>query len=175
MARAVMAEFSSPDALVEALSHLKSRRYGRLDAYTPYPVDDVQDALSLRPSPIPWFVLGGAMFGGSVGYVVQWFLNAISYRLDVGGRPFHAAPAFVPITYELATLFGALVGFFAFFFLTGLPRPWHPVFEVDGFESVASDRFWLRLEHPKAGTDLDEVASELRRLGAERVVLEENE
>src|SRR5688500_10546388 len=116
MARAVMAEFSTPQALAHTIRWLRDRGFEHLDAYTPYPVDDVIEALSPRPSPIPWFVLGGAAFGGGLAYFVQWFTTAVTYRLDVGGRPFHPAPSFVPITYELATLFGALFGFVAFFF-----------------------------------------------------------
>lgn len=173
MARAVMAELSSPEALARALLELRRQGYRELDAHTPYPVDDVQEALGLKRSPIPWFVLAGAAFGGSLGYLVQWFTSAVAYRLDVGGRPFHAAPAFVPITYELATLFGALVGFIAFFLLTGLPRPWHPVFEADGFESAARDRFWLRVCDSKPRAVPQETVNALLSLGALRVVIEE--
>ncbi len=176
MKGAVMAEFPSPETLAAALRELRARGYQRLDAYTPYPIDDVIDALALPASPIPWFVFGGAAFGGGLAYAVQWFTTAIAYRLNVGGRPFHPGPAFVPITYELATLFGALVGFVAFFFLVRLPRPWHPVFEVEGFESVSADKFWLRafgLRVDEDGSELAEAFAALQDLGASRIVVEE--
>lgn len=173
MARAVMAEFSSPEALARSIRWLRERGFDALDAYTPYPVDDVLDALELRPSPIPWLVLAGALCGGALAYLVQWFTTAIEYRLDVGGRPFHPWPSFVPITYELATLFGALTGFVAFFVLARLPRPWHPVFETHGFESVSSDRHWLRIDRFEDHRWAPEALEALPRLGATRVVVEE--
>lgn len=173
MARALMAELPSPDALASSIRWLREHGFEQIDAYTPYPVDEVIEALGPKPSPIPWFVLGGACVGGALAYFVQWFTTAVEYRLDVGGRPFHPWPSFIPITYELATLFGALAGFIAFFALVGLPRPWHPVFEAEGFESVSSDRHWLRVERFEEHRWAPAALEALTRLGATRVVVEE--
>lgn len=173
MARALMAELPSPQALVRSIRWFREHGFEGLDAYTPYPIDEVIDALEPEASPIPWFVLGGAAFGGALAYLVQWFTTAVAYRLNVGGRPFHPWPSFVPITYELATLFGALTGFVAFFVLVGLPRPWHPVFEADGFESVSVDRNWLRVERFDDHRWAPEALEALARFGASRIVVEE--
>jgi len=146
MRAGVLARFGSPEALLSAATALRSRGYQRLDAFTPYPVHGLEQALGLRRSPLNWIVLPFALAGGAGAYLIQWYLNAYDYPLIVGGRPPHAAPAFVPITFETTVLVAALSGFVIFLGLARLLRLYHPVFEVEGFERASIDQFWLGID-----------------------------
>lgn len=143
MAEEVAAELASEDDLVNAIVELRRRGYRRMDAHTPFPSHRVLEALELARSPIPRLTLAGALIGGTGGYLLMWWTQAVDYPLDIGGRPDHAVPAFVPITFESAVLLGALFTFVGFLWMSGLPRLWKPLFEVEGFERASRDRFWL--------------------------------
>lgn len=167
----VMAEFATPEALVDAVKRLRARGLVRLDAFTPYPLPEVEAALEApRPRVIPALVLAASLVGGAAGYCVQWWTSAVDYPLDVGGRPLNSAPAFIPITFETAVLFGALAAFGAFLFVGRMPRLWDVVFEVDGFESVSVDRFWVGVDVRDPRFSLDGVEGALRAAGALRIV-----
>ncbi|WP_437475684.1 DUF3341 domain-containing protein [Sorangium sp. So ce1014] len=146
MRRGLLAEFETPEAMLRAITELRSRGYRRLDAFTPYPVHGVDEALGLRRSPLNWIVLPFALAGAAGGYLVQWYNNAYDYPLNVGGRPQHAAPAFVPITFEMTVLASALAGFVALLVLMRLPELWSPIFDVPGFERATIDRFWIGID-----------------------------
>ncbi|AUX23727.1 membrane protein [Sorangium cellulosum] len=146
MKRGLLAEFETPEAMLRAIKELRSRGYRRLDAFTPYPVHGVDEALGLRRSPLNWILLPFSLAGAAGGYLVQWYLNAVDYPVVVGGRPAHAAPAFVPITFEMMVLTTALVGLVAMVLLSKLPELWSPVFEVPGFERATLDRFWIGID-----------------------------
>ncbi|WP_437751346.1 DUF3341 domain-containing protein [Sorangium sp. So ce1389] len=146
MKRGLLAEFETPEAMLRALAELRGRGYRRLDAFTPYPVHGAEAALGLRRSPLTWLVLPFALAGAAGGYLVQWHNSAYDYPLNVGGRPQHAAPAFVPITFEMMVLTAALMGFVVLLALTRLPELWNPVFDVPGFERATIDRFWIGID-----------------------------
>jgi hypothetical protein len=165
MRSGVLAEFDAPEPLALAYERLRTAGYTRLRTYTPYPVREV--LATLPESPIPWLMLGAALLGGGGGYALQWWCNARSYPLDVGGRPLDSVPAFIPITFESAVLAAALTGFFAMLWFCGLPRLSHPLFEVDGFERAFVDRFWLGVDDSDPAFD-EGVADQLARLGAGR-------
>jgi hypothetical protein len=139
----VMGSFTTPAALVSALRDLRRRGYVDLDAYSPFPVDETSEALGLPPSRMPVLVCVGAFTGAAMGYLMQWYCAAVSYPINVGGRPMQSLPSFVPITFELTILFGAFGAFFGLFALLRLPRLHHPVFDAPGFVRATVDRYWL--------------------------------
>src|SRR5688572_16649370 len=122
MDRGLLAEFESGAECAQAIARLRALGYRKLDAHTPRPVVEVEAALGLDPSPLPRWVLTGALSGAALAYLVLWWTQAVDYPLNVGSRPSHAAPAYVPITFEAAILFGALTAFFGTLVLCRLPR-----------------------------------------------------
>lgn len=169
MRRGLLAEFETPEALVAAARRLRAAGFTRLAAYTPFPVEGLDEALALPRSRVPVAVLLSGLAGGALAFVGQGWTNGIDYPLDVGGRPLFSWPAFVPITFELTVLFaafGAVIGVLA---AAGLPRLWHPVFEVEGFERATIDRFFLGVDEADALYVADRVAGQLLGLGALRV------
>lgn len=165
MRRGIMAEFDSPEALAHAYGRLGAMGCTRLYTWTPYPVRGI--IRRTFPLAVPWLMLAGGLVGGGLGYLVQWWCNAIDFPIDVGGRPLHSAPAFIPITFESAVLAASLTGFVAMLAFCGLPRIHHPVFAVDGFERATVDRFWLGIDFADPRYD-EGLADELTRMGALR-------
>ncbi|HEX4338550.1 MAG TPA: DUF3341 domain-containing protein [Polyangiaceae bacterium] len=161
---ALLGEFDSADACAAAITTLRERGHAPLDAYMPFPAKNVEDALELPPSPLPRFVFVAGIVGALTGYLVLWWTQSIDYPLNVGGRPTHAAPAFIGITFETMVLFACFTAFLGMLWLCGLPRLWHPTFEVDGFDRASVDRFFVVV------LDQDGSRDELTRAGALRVV-----
>jgi hypothetical protein len=165
MRSGVVAEFETPEALERAYEALRRDGYERLDTWTPYAVKGI-----VRKGPeslVPWIMLAAGLFGGGFGYLLQWWVNVRAFRIDVGGRPLDSAPAFIPITFESAILAASVTGFLTMLWFCRLPRLYHPVFEVPGFESASVDRFWLGVDDTDPRFDEDVVA-QLSRLGALR-------
>jgi hypothetical protein len=142
----LMAEFTHPEKLLHAATCAHSAGYRRMDAYTPFPVEGLADALGHADRRIPLIMLIGGVCGGLGGYFLQWYSMAVDYPLNIGGRPFHTWPAFVPITFELTVLCAALAGMLGMLALNRLPEPYHPVFNVPEFERASSHRFFLCIE-----------------------------
>jgi hypothetical protein len=139
----IMGSFTTPAAVVAAVRALKQRGHADLDTYSPFPLEETDEALDLGRSRMPSFVAAGAFTGAASGYLLQWYCNAVSFPINVGGRPPHSPPSFVPITFELAILFGAFGAFFGLFALLRLPRLHHPVFDAPGFVRATVDRYWI--------------------------------
>jgi hypothetical protein len=146
MSMALLAEFDSAEALTTAAHALRVSGYERLDAYVPYPIDELEDLLGLTRTRIPWVALAAGLSGAAGAYALQWFCNAYDYPLAVGGRPLHSGLAFVPITFETTILGAALATFIAFFARARLPEPWAPIFDVPGFDRASVDRFFLGID-----------------------------
>ena len=142
----LMAEFSDHDALLAAAVSASAEGYRRMDAYSPFPIAGLAEVLGRRRTIIPLLVLLGGATGGVGGYFMQWYSMAVDYPLDVGGRPLHSWPTFVPITFELTVLCAALTAFFSVFILNRLPQPYHPAFNVAAFAQASQDRFFLCIE-----------------------------
>jgi Protein of unknown function (DUF3341) len=142
----LIAEFDSPDDLLEATRRAHEHGYRMIEAYTPFPVDGLAEALGFRHNRIAAIVLIGGLVGGLCGFLMQWFSAVIHYPLDIGGRPLNSWPAFIPITFEMTVLFAALSAVFGMLGLNGLPRPHHPVFNVPSFALASRNRFFLCLQ-----------------------------
>jgi hypothetical protein len=160
----VMAEFESPDELLEAARAAYRAGYTRMDAYSPYPVEGLAEAIGFRNTRIPMVVLLGAIVGAAGGFFMQWFSSVFHYPLNIGGRPLNSWPAFIPITFECAILLaagGAVLGMLA---LNGLPTPYHPLFNVPAFARASRDRFFLCIETADPKFDKERVEQFLARL-----------
>jgi hypothetical protein len=139
----VVVEVDSADAVVAAARRLRAMGYTALEAYTPFPIPELDEVLHIPRTKLPWLALAGGASGGAGALFLQWWTNAYDYPLDVGGRPPNSIPTDIPITFELTVLFTALTAFGAALLLSGLPRLHHRVFEIDGFERTTIDRFWI--------------------------------
>ena len=166
----VMAEFVSAEELLLAVARLREMGLRKLDAYTPYPIRELEPLLDIKRSFIPKVVLAMGLLGAASAYALQWWCSAVAYPLNVGARPYHSGPAFIPITFETGILFAALTSFLLPLVLAGLPRLHHPVFEIDGFESASIDGYWVAVAADDPGLDRARAEAELRTLGARRIV-----
>jgi hypothetical protein len=142
----LMAEFESVGALVAATRETRARGYRRLDAYSPFPVEELVHALGHTHSRLPLLVLIGGVVGAAVGYGLQYWASVIAYPLNVGGRPLHSWPMFIPVTFEMTILFAALTAVLGMLAINGLPKPHHPVFNVPRFSAASTDRYFLCIE-----------------------------
>lgn len=146
----LLAEFSDTDVLIAAARELHRRGYRRFEAYTPFPVEGLAEAVGFRRTRIPLVVLCGAIVGMLLGYGLQYWTMVISYPMDVGGRPVHSWPAFIPVTFELTILCAALAAVLGMLGLNGLPRPHHPLFNVKEFDRASYDAYfvWVLSDDP---------------------------
>ena len=164
----VLAEFPTPEALVDATRKMREKGHKDMDTYSPYPLHGGSEALDLPPSRVPFIALGGALTGifGALGF--QTFMNTYDYPLNVGGRPLLSLPAWVPITFELGVLLAAFGIFFGLLGLSRLPQPYHPVFESEAFRSASTHGYWLSV--PKAvEAKAEDITEQLKALGATHV------
>ncbi len=142
----LMAEFETEESFVQAARKVREEGYRKLDAYSPYPIEEILDILHLHHNALPAIVLTGGILGGLGGFGMQWFASVIHYPWNIGGRPFFSWPSFLPVAYEttiLCAAFGAVIGLIA---LNGFPMPYHPVFNVPSFERASNDRFFICIE-----------------------------
>ncbi len=157
------AEFESDAELMHAAEEAYAQGYRKMDGYTPFPIEGLAKALG-KTNRIPLLVLLAGILGGSSAYFMQWFANVISYPLNVGGRPLHSWPSFIPITFELTVLGAALTAFFFALGLSGLPKPYHPMFNLPEFERASQDRFFLCIEREDPQFDEEQTRSFLEGL-----------
>jgi hypothetical protein len=165
----LLAEFASADQLAASTRRARQDGYQQIDAFSPFPVDDVADALDFRWTEIPTIVLIGGIVGGLTGYALQYWVSVIAYPINVGGRPLNSIPSFVPVTFEMTILFAALAGAIGMLALNGLPRPYHPVFNAPSFARATRDGFFLLIEASDPRFDREETRRYLLRLHATEV------
>ncbi len=166
----LLAEFPSPHALVEAARHARAAGLTLIEAYTPFPVPEVEEVMALPPSRISrWTFLAG-LTGATFAYVLLYWIGAVNYPINVGGTPAHSGEVYIPIVFETMVLFASLTAFFGLMVFTGLPKLWHPVFEAPGFESATIDGFWLGVDGRDPKFRLDDTTRLLNEAGARRVV-----
>lgn len=163
--RFVVAEFASPQALLDGTTKMREGGYKGLDTHTPFPIHGIEEALGLKRPKIPLIVLCGAIAGACIAYALIYFCNVFDWPLNIGNRPPHGPPANIPITFELAVLLGGGSSFLGFFALSRLPQPYHPIFESEEFTRCSVDAFFLSVELP-AGTDADRAMADVRAAGA---------
>jgi Protein of unknown function (DUF3341) len=150
----ILAEFDSSTDLVYATKAAYAAGYRKMDAYSPFPIEEASEALGFHKSRVPLIVLLGGLLGGLSGYGLQYWINVISYPLNIGGKPYDSWPAFIVPTFEMTILFAGLAGVFGMFALNGLPMPYHPLFNVDRFSAVTRDKFFLCVEAADPKFDL---------------------
>jgi len=160
----LMAEFDNPTALVTAARRAREAGYHRMDAYSPYPVEELSDALGHHKDRLPLLVLAGGIAGLIVGLALQYWASAVAYPMNVGGRPAASWPAFIPPAFETTILFAAFAAVLGMLGLNGLPMPYHPVFNVDRFALASRNRFFLCIESEDPLFDLTKTAEFLESL-----------
>jgi hypothetical protein len=163
----LLAAFDQPDALLEAARRAYSAGYRNMNGYTPFPVHLLSQALGQKPTRVPLMTLIGALAGGVLAYGMLYYASVISYPINVGGRPLHSWPAFIPITFEMTVLGGAFAAFFGMLALNGLPHPYHPLFNAPSFTLASRDRFFLCIQAGDPQFQLDQTRQFLEGLGAQ--------
>jgi hypothetical protein len=165
----LIAEFDDPNALVAAAHRAFREGYRRMDAYSPFPIEELHEALGARPTYLPLIVLIGGLVGCIGGYALEYWTSAIAYPLNIGGRPFHSWPAFIPVTFECTILVAALSAVFGMLALNGLPTPYHPVFNVPRFALASRNRFFLCIQARDQKFDLEHTRHFLEALNPREV------
>ena len=168
----VMGSFTSEGAVVDAARALVAQGHRDLESYSPIPIEAMDEVLSLGRSRLPLLVTIGGFTGAASGYLLQWFCAAVSFPLNVGGRPPHSPPSFLPITFELTILFGAFGAFFGLLAILGLPRLHHPVFDAPGFVRATVDRYWIAAQ-PADAKERAALEQALAALGADEITVVE--
>ena len=166
----LIAEYDTPEQVLAAAEAARKAGYARMDAYTPHPVEGLDDALGMKPTNLGFLVLGAGLFGAAAGYFMQWYSAAVFYPLNIGGRPLHDWPTYVVVTFELTVLLAAFTAGLVMLARNGLPRPYHPVFNAPGFERASRDGYFLCIEADDPRFDEDAVRGFLDGTGAGRIV-----
>jgi len=164
----VLGLFESGEALVEACYKIREKGFETIDTHSPYPLHGGDEALGLGRSRVPRIALAGGLTGTFGGYLMMVYMNAVNWPLNVAGRPPHAPPSFIPITFETTVLLASLSIFFGLLVLMRLPQPYHAVFESEQFLSAVNDGFWMSVALPP-GSDGKGASALLAQLGAKDV------
>jgi hypothetical protein len=165
----LIAEFDDPNSLVLATHRAYADGYRRMDAYSPFPIEELHEALGTHHTRLPLIVLIGGLAGCIGGYLLQYWASAIAYPVNVGGKPLHSWPAFIPITFECTILGAALSAVLGMLALNGLPQPYHPVFNVPRFALASRSQFFLCIESRDPKFDLEKTRRFLDSLGPREV------
>jgi hypothetical protein len=165
----LMAEYEDASVLAAATRQAREAGYRKLEAYTPFPVHEVIDAIGIKRTWVPTLVLIGGLVGLVGGYLLQYWTQVIDYPLNVGGRPLHSWPLFIPVTFETTILLAAFAAVFGMLAMNGLPMPYHPVFNVPRFALASRDRFFLVIEAEDDKFDYAEVRDFMATSGAREV------
>ena len=165
----VIAEFENPNDLVHAARKTYDAGYRRINGYSPYPIEELSEAIGFTHTSLPLIVFIGGVVGGLSGFFMQYWIEVIDYPINVGGKPFNSWPAFIPITFEMTVLFAAFSAVLGMLILNKLPQPYHPVFNAPNFALATRDRFFLAVEANDPKFDHGQVVDLLKSLGATEV------
>ncbi|HEY4641905.1 MAG TPA: DUF3341 domain-containing protein [Thermoanaerobaculia bacterium] len=165
----VIAEFTDPQELLDAANKTREAGYTEIDAYSPFPIHGLSEAIGFHHTRLSAVVLGGGIVGGLAGFFMCWYANVVWYPLNIGGKPFNSWPAWIPITFECSILFAAFAAVLGMLALNGLPMPYHPVFNVPRFDQASRDKFFLVIQARDPKFDIDDVWKFLESLGPREV------
>ena len=165
----VIAEFEGPSELVHAARKTYEAGYRRINGYSPYPIEELSEAIGFTHTSLPLIVFIGGLLGGLAGFFMQYYMEVIDYPLNVGGKPYNSWPAFIPITFECTVLAAAFSAVLGMLILNKLPQPYHPVFNTPNFALATRDRFFLAVEANDPKFDQDKVTALLKSLNAMEV------
>lgn len=160
----IAAEYDDPDALLKAAKQAYTEGYREMDAYTPFPVHGLAEAIGMHKTRLSMFTLAAGLTGAATGFLLQYIGNAWHYPYDIGGKPVFSWPMYIPITFEATILFSAFTTGFAMILLNGLPMPYHPMFNAKNFDRATSDRFFLCIETKDKKYDTNKTREFLERL-----------
>jgi hypothetical protein len=163
------AEFDSAQALMAAADTARIAGFKRMDAYSPFPIEELPEALGQQPTKLPLIVLIGGFLGGLGGFLLQYWTSVYAYPLNIGGKPLNSWPAFIPVTFECTVLGASLSAVFGMLGLNGLPLPYHPLFHLESFARASQDRFFLCIRAVDPKFNLAETRRFLEGLGAREV------
>ena len=161
-----LAEFENVNSVVLAATAVRDAGYYRWDVHSPFPIHGIDEAIGIRPTILPWLVLGGGLFGLVGGLAMQWYTNAYDYKVIDSGKPFFSLPAFVPVIFAMAVLCAALTAIFGMLLLNRLPMLYNPLFKNERFRRVTADRFFVVIDATDPQFDETRTAELLRSLGA---------
>ncbi len=160
----LMAEFEEPDEILAATKMAYQAGYRDIEAYSPYPIEGLPDAVGMHRTWLPWIILAFGIMGGIGGFFMLWFATVVSYPLNIGGRPLNSWPAYIPITFEMTVLSAATAALIGMIIANGLPEPYHPVFNVPAFQRASRDRFFLVIESKDARFSPEDTLNFLKGL-----------
>jgi len=162
----LLARYENPAELLHACEQVRDANYEKWDANTPFPVHGLDDAMGLKRTPLPWFVLGGGLTGATFGLGFMLWVSVSEYPLNIGGKPLDSVPAFIPVTFELTVLFSCITCFLTLWGLCGLPKLYHPAFKSKAFDAVTDDKFFIMIEAEDKNFDLEKTRELLKKTGA---------
>jgi hypothetical protein len=165
----LLAEFDDPTSLVAATTQAYEHGYRCMDAYSPFPIEELHHAIGMHHTRLPLIVLIGGLAGGLGGLALQYWTSAVAYPLNIGGKPLASWPAFIPVTFECTILGAALAAVLGMLALNGLPQPYHPVFNVPRFALASRNRFFLCIEAVDPKFDLEGTRRFLETLSPREV------
>lgn len=168
----LLAEFDSATELVDAARQVRDAGYTKTDAFTPFPLHEIDEALGIKRSILPYLCFAGGITGLISGLGLQYFVHVIDYPIIVGGRPHISLPAMIPPAYELTILFAAFTAVLGMLFLNGLPRPYHPVFNVPRFALATREKFFLLIESSDEKYDEDVTRRFMEGLAGQQEVFD---
>jgi len=166
----VVAEFADTDALIAAARTLTERGYRKVEAYSGFPIAGLSEALNFHRSGLPALVFLGGLLGAVGGYGMQYWIAAVAYPVNIGGRPYNSWPAFIPVTFECMILIASLTAVFGMLALNGLPRPHHPLFAVPQFARASTDGYFIGIQSIDPLFDLETTTLLLQELHAKEVI-----
>lgn len=166
----LLAEFDSAQQLLDAATRARHAGFTRTEAYSPFPIHGLAEAIGFRERLIPKLVFAAGLAGGTLAFSFQYWASAVDYPLNIGGRPYFSWVSFIPITFELTILFAAFTAVISMLVLNGLPQPYHPVFNAPQFVRASQDRFFLAIEASDPKFDLETTRAFLSGLDAREVV-----
>jgi len=161
----LLAEFDDASTVVDAARGVHEAGYREMDAFSPYALEELSEAIGFHRTRLPLIVLAGGIIGGITGFLMQYWVHVIEYPLNIGGRPLNSWPSFIIITFEMTILFAAASAVLGMLALNGLPRPYHPLFNSPEFKLASQNRFFICVQSRDAKFDHDETRKLLERLG----------